>query len=77
MADFEGRLVAMLAELRATEGIAVHDAGEGTLAMWLTGPDHALDVMRKAAGVHLAPFMADNFHKLRARWDAHLRDRNE
>lgn len=45
VADFEDRLVAMLAELCSTEGIAVANADEGSLATWLTGPDQARDVI--------------------------------
>ncbi|GAA4622004.1 hypothetical protein GCM10023196_012460 [Actinoallomurus vinaceus] len=63
MADFEDRPAAIVAELRSTEGITVHHASEGSLATWLTGPGHALEVIRKAAGVHLAPLMAGNFHR--------------
>lgn len=61
--DFEERLVAMLAELRSTERITVSDAEDGALATWLTGPGQALDIIRGVAGVHLAPYMADNFHR--------------
>ncbi|WTW99897.1 hypothetical protein OG216_44005 [Streptomycetaceae bacterium NBC_01309] len=63
MADFEDRLVAVLAELGSTEGIVVDEADEGRLGTWLTGPDHAFEVIRKVAGMRLAPFMADNFHR--------------
>lgn len=63
MADIEGRLLAMLAELRSTEGIEVYHATEGPLATWLTGPEHALDVIRKADGIPLAPELFDDFHR--------------
>ncbi|WP_405676601.1 hypothetical protein OG292_18280 [Streptomyces sp. NBC_01511] len=71
MTDFEGRLMAMLDELRSTEEITVDEAEEGSLATWITGPGHALEVIRKVAGVHLAPVMADSFHRydgLRCYW---------
>ncbi|WP_436772458.1 hypothetical protein [Yinghuangia sp. YIM S09857] len=63
MADFEGRLAAMLDGLRSNDAIEVYDAEPGVLASWLTGPNHALDVIRRVAGTDLAPSMADNFHR--------------
>ncbi|MFI7275509.1 hypothetical protein [Streptomyces sp. NPDC049879] len=71
MTDFEDRLVAVFAELHSTGGITVDDADEGSLATWLTGPDQAFEVIRKVAGVRLAPLMAGNFHRydeLRCYW---------
>ncbi|WP_159030036.1 hypothetical protein [Kitasatospora albolonga] len=63
MTGFEDRLVAMLAGLRENEAVTVYDAEEGPLATWLAGPEHALEVMEKAAGLALAPSMVGNFHR--------------
>lgn len=71
--DFEDRLLAMLDELRSTSQIAVDSASEGALAGWLTGPEHARDLIKEATGIHLAPLMTDNFHRygeLRCHWRA-------
>ncbi|WP_411084762.1 hypothetical protein [Streptomyces sp. cmx-18-6] len=63
MTGFEDRLVAMLASLRGNEAITVYDAEEGPLATWLAGPEHALEVIGKVAGLALAPSMVSNFHR--------------
>jgi hypothetical protein len=65
MTGYEDRLVAMLADLRGNAAVTVHDVEEGPLATWLAGPEHALEVIRKVAGLALAPSMVGNFHRYR------------
>src|SRR5947209_621398 len=63
MTDYEDRLAAMLAGLRGNKAITVYDACEGSLATWLTGPEHALEVIRRVADLALAPSAVGNFHR--------------
>ncbi|WP_129843448.1 hypothetical protein [Streptomyces sp. RFCAC02] len=63
MTGYEDGLVAMLAGLRDNDAITVRVADKAPLATWLTGPEHALEVIRKVAGLALAPSMARNFHR--------------
>ena len=63
MTGYEDGLAAMLADLHRNEAITVDEVEEGSLATWLAGPEHALEVIRDVAGLTLAPSMAGNFHR--------------
>lgn len=63
MTDYEDRALAVLAGLRAAEGITVYEEEAGSLATWLTGPEYTLDLIGRAAGLSLPPSMGRNFHR--------------
>src|SRR3954470_430108 len=63
MTEFEDRVSAVLTELRSHSAIDVEMFEERSLATWLTGPEHALDMVRNAAGVDFDPAIGRNFHR--------------